>query len=571
MFVREMAIHHTLGQTEATTLPASLQDTIRSRLSGLEDAQVLVLRTVAYLGASATLSRTIAATGLSPTIVGETISQLESDGLLFLDSRSTLGLHECWMNEVIASTPSVAEAAACLQCAKALTDSGLGLLSQEERWRAGDLFSRAGALTEALNCHLAAIDQMLARGLLSQAATALEEARVTAGHSTPQLGLLARTAEIHLAHGDVAAAANCLTAVPRTREEAIGRGEDPTEWVLCQAYRHDASAKLKPAELADTRSLLAAVQCEGAASFSRQTAAFIGARTCLWQDDLDGLRRFYELGIAIGEPHEMTLAKGFLEILFLAELGDTRHFLEANRRLEELETSFAPLRLLHTSKRYRATGLRMHGFLDDALLIAEQVFHSGSASNQNDNACAAAELISFILLDQEMPEQAQEWINRAIAVTPPQSNVLRLKGITHAANRCRWQRGDAAGAAEAMRPHMRQLERDANKTRRFGEVLTYAVASLEAGEDLERAQQIADTVAIELVEMTPTGISDYPAEMLLRALHRSNHPRAEEMSATLIDRRRRYFNRPIAPFFRELNRHGDFPQALYSGRSPTET
>ena len=394
---------------------------------------------------------------------------------------------------------------------------------------------------------LKAVDQLLARGLLSEASLLLTEIRSLPISRGAGVALIAREAEVFLAKGDAQSALSVCSDLPATASDARRLGAGEPDWALAVALKHDALCKMYSGEAPDVSQLESVIRCEMADPMVRHYAAFIGARAALWADDIDELERYYRLATEITAATRRTLTFGFVELLFLGERGGRDAFLQSCRQQSLLEGSFAPLRHIRQSRRFKAIGMRMHGMIDEAAQLLHDEYSLSVDLEQRELAAGCAETLAFLFLDQGLTEEALKWVERGLEMQGEGSHALRRKGLRHAFLRAQLQEGRPDVVVAQMRAEIDAIQEDSLRSRRIGELLTFCVAAIQSGEGVGGILPILDAAAAELVRIIPSFQLDYPAEMLIRAYSLLSHPRGAEVHQVVVRRRRDSFDRPLAP------------------------
>lgn len=565
MFVTEMVAQFTPGPHQ-NDVPLTLQSVVRARLGSLEPRQVELLRAVALLGRAASLTRCKAVLRSPMSEIGALATSLEIEGILFLSDERTLALHDCWQQEVLSGLPMIAEATLSHACADAIASTGLHSLDHDDVWRAGTLYSKAGAYRQALDCFLRTADILIERGLFRDAGAALEAARSLPQSGLPRLGIISRECELAHGRGDLTHVLRVTESLPATPEDARTACEDPTEWVLAVAQRVDAVGKTMYSSRVDDSQLRLAVTSEDAHPSARHYAAFVGARQAVWHEDSAALREYFEIGRADAARFGRSLASGFLEILFHAEAGSEADFLVAAERQREIEKFAAPFRRLQQSARFRSVGLRMHGLIDESATVALRTFKSCEEQQQIELASSCAEFLSFLYLDQENAEEGLRWAETGLVSGRDSTNALRTKGLKHARQRALLQLGMAKDVVSQMSGSLDEVLSDRSRTRRAGEILTYCAAAIECGGGARDVRDLLRIAHEDVLACKAAFLTDYPAEMLLRVVTWTEPADSRILFEKLVEDRRRHFPRPLAPFFRHLNAEGDFPIARLSRR-----
>lgn len=567
MFVAEMVAQFTPGPHQ-NEVPLTLQSVIRSRLGSLEPKQVVLLRAVALLGRAASLTRCQQVLGSQMSEIGALASSLETEGILFLAEQRTLALHDCWQQEILGGLSSIAGATLSLLCADAIAASGLHSLDHDDVWRAGTLYSKAGAHRQALDCYLRSADILIERGLFRDAAAALREARALPQSGLPRLGIVSRECELAHCKGDFTHVLHITENLPATPEEARLACEDATEWVLSVAQRIEAIGKTTLSSRVDDSQLRLGLACHAAHPSARHYAAFVGARQAVWHEDSVALKEYFDMGRADAARSGRSLASGFLEILYQAEAGSEPDFLQASERQKEIERFAAPFRRLLQSARFRSIGLRMHGLIDESASIALSTFKTCQEQQQAELASSCAEFLSFLHLDQELADDGLRWVETGLVVGKDSTNALRIKGLKHAKMRALMQLGASQDVVNQMSGSLDDTLSDTSRTRRAGEILTFCAAALECGGQPGDIRDLIRVAREDVLSRRASFLLDYAAEMLLRVTAWSDPEEAAELSRRLVEDRLRNFARPLAPFFRHLNAECVFPTARLSHPLP---
>lgn len=565
MFVTEMVAQFVPGPHQ-NDLPLTLQSVIRSRLGSLDPRQVELLRAVALLGRAASLTRCQEVLRSPMSDIAGLATSLEVEGILFLTDERTLALHDCWQQEILGGLSSIAEATLSLVCADAIASSGLHALDHDDVWRAGTLYSSAGAFRQALDCFLRTADILIERGLFRDAGAALEAARSLPQSGLPRLGIISRECELAHGRGDLTHVLSVTESLPSTPEDARVACEDLTEWVLAVAQRVEALGKTTLSSRVDDSQLQLALKCQDAHPSARHYAAFVGARQALWHEDAAALKEYYEMGRADAASSGRSLASGFLELLFQAEAGSKADFLNAAERQKEIESFAAPFRRLQQSARFRSVGLRMHGLIDESASVALLTFKACEEQQQVELASSCAEFLSFLYLDQEDAEEGLRWAETGLVVGRDSTNALRTKGLKHARLRALMQLGMAEDVVGQMSGSLDAVLSDRSRTRRAGEILTYCAAAIECGSSVSDIRDLLRVAREDVLSCRAAFLTDYPAEMLLRVVAWSDPSESRSIFEKLVGDRRLHFPRPLAPFFRHLNAEADFPVAKLTGR-----
>lgn len=558
LFLRESAAHGLTSDKGEFRVPPTLRDTIRARLSALDEQAYRLVRCITLLGRCASVERCGAMIDGGLPALSIRVERLELEGIVYLGSSQTLSLHECWQQEVLASLPEATTASLALECARAIGNALEAPLSLEELWTAGNLYAKAGVHREALSCLLTAADHLSVAGAYKESLETLEQAAALAQSEWHSLSVARRIAELKLFRGSIYDALLCLSNVPLINPPEGRSDRELTDWALCVALRADATQKLAKPFAVEEAALFEIVRSTRMPVGARLNAGVVGAKLAARRADFARLGELRRFAIEAENSHGPSLPSGLIQLISAAEDGTELEVCEVSQTLMVLEGMDASRSARSHSMRYRAVGLRMAGRVSEAICAATLAFDQARAFDNFETTANCAEFLAFTYLDENEPDLAEKWLELSVLEGHGLHNPLRSIGLRHARNRLRQSRGQHEAVVEDMRPRLGAFREDSLMPRRAGELLTFCVSQLQIDSSDEAVQSVALEISKELLKDRPSFSIDYPAEMAARALSYFAPDEAERFMKSYRVERRRCFNRPLASFYNRLNASGDF-------------
>lgn len=548
LFLTELASHRA-HDPSGKAHPASLSRLIEHRLSQLNQRQLRLLRLVVVLGGLSNIPRLSALASDKPSRLSTDLEILEGEGLIQLDHGGRLALHECWRDAVESSMPRGAQAALSFECAKLLLEDvdADGSVALECLWHAADLFAQCGAVREAFGSFSEAGTRLIRMGFPTQAVQAFTRAI--------ELSRGAASAESLSRLATAQHAASMYSGAALTCEKLLSLTGDDTKFLALRATAL--------AILADSRwkadnscgdaldSLAKIVIHPDLPAPEKNICCLFGIRLTFAHDQA-WANRFATAAVVNRQSVIEDWVGLTTRLIFAAESGraaDVRAIV-TSLRSQELRSLPAQSRVMVL--RYCATSLRFVGEIGEAMELAESALTSAVAAGLQSDAVASCFTLAFGHLDHNKPEQAEDWIERASALSGSQHYDERERSLRHAYLRVYVASGRQSKALGLGLPAMNSMLEDPMASRKAIECACLALAAARDGQ-LGLAARLGSVVSEILRDLTPRFQLDFAADSLVEVLKcTSCEEQAERVRADYLRRRTASFSGPIAPAFTSL-------------------
>lgn len=549
LFVRELCIAG-VSNDSRPLVPESLSHLIADRLGRLSRMQLRLLRAIALLGDAATVGRLTALAESSQSDLSSTIDMLEQDGILGLGPGGSLRLHDCWREAIIDALTPASKVALAFECASLLSSQRDSDASPESLWRAADLFALAGETARALNLYLSAAERLDAIGMPTAAIEVLERssALVISGAQRGRVG--AWLGRSHLLVGNTEKALSLAEAA--VRELATVEDSHAAELAMSHCVRAEALLKLSR-KSDDALADLVELTTEGRiAPHLQLTACLFGIRLAANSSHDDAARWFFRRSREIEARTSRSLIGWLTAIVYQAELGTIADIRAEHRWLESRDLSGVSTYDFCRVLRFKCHSLRIAGLLAEAIASGEEAFRVAATNAMPHDARLAAELLTFVYLDNNDVDSSELWIDKAREMVPQSEYGLGSVSLSHAEDRLRLQRGDWQPVFSRLSARLDAIKADGAVRSRCGELSTLAYSAAMLGLEAE-ARSSVEQVLDELPKISGSFSGDYPTELAVRTLSAlGNHREAVALAQTHVSEKRRRGDLPLPPFCREL-------------------
>ena len=553
LFLRELSLARAT-QPSASRLPDSLQGVISERLGRLTPDKVRLLRLIALLGGEATPSRLARLSASRGAELSAAIESLEEDGLISASLEGALQLHECWQIAVAEQLTSATATSLAYECASLLLTELQDGSNPRTVWRTAELLKLAGDAAHALTLFLSAAERLYSAGLPGEAAIVFERAMPLADRGMRNR-ILVRLATAHLASGHPR---HCIEAVDELRSSVVaGTAEEREHFARASALRAEASAKLCDPHEDDLNRIVEIVQDSTIAVDVRLSVGLTGARLSANGHYAEIERLVFSLVSNLAGHSPQSIEGVLAQIIFRTEHGPVSQLRELHRRLFELDAAGSHPALRSASHRVLAHSLRLMGDTAAAILSATQAFTIAKSTSLPDDAALSAELLAYILLDQNENDQAENWLGEAASILARPGYAQRSIAIRHADERLLLQRERYDEVVERVSSREALIRADPVALSRLTELATFALALAKTGQH-ERARGILAEIALGLGPMVGLSAGDYTTEICSKTLTEiGDSDQAIVLADAHIRQRESRFIRPLAPFFAELRQSAD--------------
>jgi len=471
LFARELALSHVRGGSLAA-LPTTLADVVARNLSTQPAESILLLRVIALLGNTATISRVQQSSAMERGAFIAAIDALSQEGVLHVDHARNLRLHDSWREAILAATPDVVLAALALECAEILQleneELSSGALS-----RLADLLQLAGEQIRSIDFRLRSIDSLLAAGLHESALEAVRAQPVAASATLARARLAVRESVALLGTGRLA----------QCRETSDG---------VCVST--DAHIMLDMADRAPTAELLFVA---GSGSLSSQDAA----RACLWgiratsnAGDSRGMREFARLCAEAVGPSDSTPTSALVKLIYAAELGSAADISVAYDDLRRVDLKGLPISDQCLMLRCAAHALRIGGLVEESVATAEAAFTLAQANSLELAGRLAAELLFNTHLDQGSASEAARWLARLTDAKDDRAIASTSSAAAHMRHRLEFFTGRQGGVTSQILARRQEVDRIGRTQSKASELALLAAAYATRGQLEEARLALRDAV-----------------------------------------------------------------------------
>lgn len=548
LFARELALSY-LRVGERGPIPATLADVVARNLAAQPPEAMQVLRIVALLANTATISRVQAISAQERGAFLSCIEALSADGVLHLDHQRVLRLHDSWRDAVLHSMPEALSGALALECATALSrDSDLGVPSTHGRL--ADLYKHSGETGKSIDHRLKSIDSLRTAGLYDAAVDEIRKEESTNAGIAVHARFQVREAACLLAMGQPRQSQPLADAVWRSRE--LQSAKWISEHLLAVCVASDAHIMTDAADRAPIDEL-------HALAVSGLLSPQDVARACLWGirttsniARTDAMARFSMVPQLRDGSLQHIPAAAVAELIFAAEEGTAGALEDAYNRFRLIDQADLSLTDRCMLLRCAAQSLRISGKTDEAVLTAETAFGIAKQHDLNFAARMASELLCHILLDENRTGEAAHWLQLASGDTDGPATASTLTAATHARDRLEFQCGEVDGISARIAERLTVIEGIGQTIGRASE-LALASAVLSRDGKVSEAEQ----VAIRALSVAHHFLGRYSADIVIdyclqAAGKTAFRERVETIARSHIDKRTRVRGLRIAPSFREL-------------------
>lgn len=551
LFIRELAAYRaTTGRLDG--VPPDLATVIHDRIGRLSPFAIRILRVVELLGTSADLSLTRALSGGLDAEFEASVSLLEEAGILSIDARG-LRMHDLWADAVRHSVGRATRAALAASCARALSGDEPKMLSIEATWRCAALFDIAQLRREAVYFRLLGAEKLLDSGLPDEALSVLLDCSKQAQSPSERAKANSLLSEAALATGRVDITLDATSDVSqwpsRTSDPELA---DNTVKAIC--HRADALVKSGSDAAREVRLLLQRAKLTPLSSSTLQLACYTGLRHALHLRELEVAEDFVQLSRRDPEGSGSSATGLLVRLIHSAEFGSVYDVMEADRALDTADLAGLRASLSCSILRFRCTALRYVGELERAQTLGEESYHQALRLRQKETAMNAAEILAFLSLDKNSPEEAARWIARCREMSSGIAHPMRRRTLAHAEMRLAFQLGDMAAVIAASKALPADATTSGTTSQLASEQLMLEIARACVLESSATTREILHQWQQRLSAHVPGFLLDFPAEILSRGLR--DHVSREEgtnFAMSYASRRECHFNRPLAPFFTTLS------------------
>ena len=528
--------------------PASLLKLIRERLSELNSEDVFVLRVVGLLGSLATIARVRTITLVEHAALADLLEQLSDSGILSVGPEGTLELHECWQEVVFDQHSPASLATLGLACAELLLSEVDVFQSLARVRRAAELLLEAGAIGRASVLFESAGDELRDRRLLAEAADAYQRSAAVLGTEARSPHLIMKLAGVqHAARNFESALATCESAF-----HAPSRFADASTLTHLRALQVDSLWKAGQSYREQLKQLAADVQNPDVTIDACHFGCLVGIRL-LMNDRHSPLEQQFCAAIQASTLRSGPTTVGQLALLaYEAERGTSKGVLELDSSLARAPLDRLPPSLQCVSLRYRSTALRFVGEYETALALGTDAVRRATAFGLVEEIDLTALQLAFMSMDACDLESANEWLEKSKGAVIGVRIHERTRAHTHATGRLQYQQMRYEECLKTYSCSEDDPLKDILVKRKAVVCATMGAAAAETHRP-ELARRLIDE-CVGIVRSEPASVAlDYATELATRAMISMNRStEARSLASEYATRRMRHFNRPLAPFCREV-------------------
>jgi DNA-binding SARP family transcriptional activator len=548
LFVREIGAHRAISGRD-DEMPSTLKSLISDRIGRLSNGTLRMLRVISLLGGGATMSRVRNIAGRFLPDSALEVEVLEGEGLISMtDGR--IVLHESWHQAIREGLRGATLASLALECADYVRQAD-DSLSGDDLWRAGELYALAGEHALAQRCFVEAADEMLRFGFPDEAVSILNHALSRPASKEQRLAITRRLSEAHHTRGDLENVILSTEALQWDFNLELSPSA-LTDLTVATCHRADALAKSHASLDRELQFLQDVAKSATTPTPAKHFACYTGIRRAVFAENRRLSKEFFRLAETTHSNAVSSLPAQLVRLIYAAEFGESTEVRSANDALSVLAVESVPLTLRCNALRFRASAMRMAGYLEEASRMGSEAYELSLRFHQREIAANSAEMMTFLSLDMNDLDEAARWIVNWRGISGLSRHPMRDKGLSHAESRLALQQGDFDRVWETLLPAAEELRRDTVVSRRSGELLTLALAAAKSGRHGWAASEL-EHIQSELNRAGSEFLLDYPNEICARVLRELGaSAEASEHSANYAQKRASQFPRPLPPFYVEL-------------------
>ena len=550
LFAHALAAH-VLSGGSLESLPSSLDVSLSAAFRGFSEDCVLVLENIVYLGSFASLTASREASAISPREYNRILSTLENEGVVRLDSRGILRVHECWAAALESHRPRSTTAHQRIRAAEFLTTQLSTRRAPEAGIHAAALFAQGGAFARAFNALIAAGDTLYEGGLAERALWAFESAATTTHHPPERAVALLRSSLCRHTIGDIRGAYDAaITGIEIPHDGTPAAAET---LLLLTAQAADTAWRIGH----ETHVLLTRISTSMSDGripvHARQQAGFFALRILFNDRQSTLLEELAQSVRLLAERYDPTLFGDLALLVMAAERGDSATVTAIDNRLSGMYYEAMPAFVKALALRYLSQALRWVGQYRRAIAICSKATELTAAHELTNEASILAVQAGFLHLDLAEHSQASSFVAEAQALSGRLGkSAERDVAVWHLHSRLLIQSGEYQSAYELLIEQAEAIRTDTLLKRQCAAAAMLSLAAAAVG-DHAIADEMLHLVLPTLYNEPPALQLDFPVEIAGQALRlRGKDADCHKLTETYLNRRKKEFPVPIAPAFSRL-------------------
>ena len=553
LFVRELSLARSRNPRDSR-LPDTLSQLIAERLDRLPRTSIRLLRAIAILGHAATVSRLPHFAGKTLEQLTEDIELLEQEGIVGLEEGRTLRVHDCWRDAILESLAPATRTSLAFECATLLSEDEALETDAQLMWRTADLFAEAGSTERALPFYLGAADQLNGLGLPEEAIKVAARSQELAVSHADQLQATARIARYSVSAGLV----DDALRIAREATSSVWRipRENTMELVKCHLAEAEAAMHKFEHPRASMETLAKFAFDARLTAQDQGLVCLHGARISANAGYLSSLRQFYDRSVELAGATGHNSTSWMTATIFASEHGSREEILREVRQFDSLDLSALSVADLCMLLRFRCQSLRVAGSLFEALETGRRGYELALSTGLAHQALLTAELMTFMLLDENDLDNADHWL--ALAARPhSRADLDRLpQTLVHAADRFLLQSEHMLELSARLTDRLGKMRSYGSEKNRSGELATLALALAMVGKTDDALVVVGEASGL-LETIAGSFSAQFTAELVARTYRvlglTERARRAVDLHVSRMPR-----NRPRAfpAFYSELNKTG---------------